>query len=116
MILKEQMNKYDVESSSYENANSDSEENIKDIKEKENESIDILTSNKKLMEKENKNVEIKKSIITEINNFDSKKSFIKTNELDINSEDRAVYNSRVFINIKKFNKNYDKRKKNNIQM
>ena len=110
MMLEEQMNKYDVESSSYENANSDSEENIKDIKEKEKESIDILTSNKKLMEKENKNVEIKKSIITEINNFDSKKSFIKTHELDIDGEDRVVYNSRVFINIKKFNKNYDKRK------
>ena len=59
------MNKYDVESSSYENANSNSEENTKDIKEKEKDDIDGLSSNKKIMKKENKNIKLKKSIINE---------------------------------------------------
>ena len=54
MMLEEQMNKYDVESSSYENANSDSEENPKDIKEIEKDDLDSLKCNKKIIEKENK--------------------------------------------------------------
>ena len=41
-MLEEQMNKYEVESSSFENTNSDSEENPKDIKEIEKDDLDSL--------------------------------------------------------------------------
>ena len=114
MMLEEQMNKYEVESSSFENTNSDSEENPKDIKEIEKDDLDSLKSNKKIIEKENKKTELKKSIISDNNNHDSKNNIINLMNLDIKDEDRVVYDGREFINIKKFNKNYDKKKKKKI--
>ena len=109
-LLEEQMDKYEVESSSFENTNSDSEEQTKDINERNKNALDNITSNNKIIETENKKEELKTILLSKNNNLDSKNIIINNNELDIINEDNVVYDSRIFINIKKFNKNYEKRK------
>ena len=78
--------------------------------EKDKDVLDTLTSNNIQIEKVNKKEKIQKSLLTNNSNLDSKNTIIHNNELEINNEDRVVYDSSVFINIKKFNKNYDKEK------
>ena len=110
MLLEDQMEKYEVESSSFENANSDSEEHTNNLNESNKNTVDNITNNNKNIQMENKKEEFKTGLLTKNNILDSKNIVINNNELDIINEDNVVYDSRVFINIKKLNKNYDKRK------
>ena len=109
-LLEEQMNKYDVELSSINNSNSESEDNSIDINkesklETEKETSPILESNIEIKEKESNNTSYKA-----INKTYNQNDLNTKVNINIIKDDRVIYNGKQFKNIKKFNKNNNKRK------